>query len=74
VIEPLPRRTAPRSAVSGIGGRSAGKPAVIEPPVCRSKENSFHVSSLKGQDLPSLRKEKFADGTRTSCKKAVAIW
>src|SRR5581483_4146583 len=31
VIEPLPSRTVPRSAVSGFGILSGGKPAVIEP-------------------------------------------
>jgi hypothetical protein len=40
VIEPLPSRTAPRSAIWGVGCRNGGKPAVIEPLPSRTAPRS----------------------------------
>jgi hypothetical protein len=42
-MQESPRRTVPRSAVSGLDGRKAGKPVVVDPEVNRSVE---FISSL----------------------------
>ena len=39
-MQPLPSRSAPRSAVSGVGCRNGGKPAVMQPLPSRSAPRS----------------------------------